>query len=47
MFILSIINIYMSDKKIAKEMKGVHINWEHGKIFPKYKYNSGPHVSIK
>jgi len=37
----------MSYKKIAKEMKGVHINWENGKIFPKYKYNSGPHVSQK
>ena len=37
----------MSYKIIAKKIKGVHINWENGKIFPKYKYNSGSHVSQK
>ena len=38
----------MSYKKLAKEMKGIHIIWDRtGKIFPKYKYNSGPYVSQK
>lgn len=37
----------MKYKKLAKEMKGIHIKWEDGKIFPKYKYVSGSHVSQK
>ena len=31
--------------KIAKELKGVNIKWNNGKIFPDYKYNSGSYVS--
>jgi hypothetical protein len=37
----------MSYINISKNMKGVHINWENNKIFPEYKYNSGPYVSQK
>jgi len=37
----------MSYKKLAKELKGMHILWGTQTIFPKYKNTSGPLVSKK
>tara|TARA_E500000178_G_C16841798_1_gene670954 strand:- start:34 stop:504 length:471 start_codon:yes stop_codon:yes gene_type:complete len=37
----------MSYRKIAKNLKGMHILWNNNTIFPNYKYTSGPIVSKK
>jgi hypothetical protein len=37
----------MSYKKLAKELKGIHVVWNKQTIFPEYKYTSGPIVSKK
>ena len=37
----------MSYKKIASEIKGMHVVWKDNKIFPDYTFNSGSYVSQK
>lgn len=37
----------MNYKKLASGIKGMHVIWKDGNIFPDYTFNSGSHVSQK